>query len=173
MVIEVRKKVPALVVDGNKAEGKGEYGDLFHLRAFYGEITGYEAEERSLASLEKTDLDLHPSIILLNVAEIPPKLVAKLKSYVENGGSLCYFMGEEVKADHYNNDLFKAGIFPLQIEDRPYDPLAATGIVDPELRKKERERLRQTVSQPKLLFRDPEKNILARRCARSPRGSAS
>ena len=74
-------------------------------------------------------------------------------------------MGEEVKSDHYNTALFKAGIFPLQIEDRPYDPLAAAGIVDPEARKKERDRLRQTVPQPKILFRDADKSILAQRLA--------
>ena len=48
----------------------------------------YETEERRLADLEKADLDLYPTIILLNVAEIPAPIVAKLKKYVENGGSL-------------------------------------------------------------------------------------
>ena len=164
LVIEVRKKVPTLVVDGNKPEGRGEAGDMFHLQSFYAG-TVYEVEERRLPDLEKADLDLYPSIILLNVGEIPAPIIARLKAYVENGGSLCYFMGEEVKSDHYNTALFTAGIFPLQIEDRPYDPLAAAGIVDPEARKKERDRLRQTVPQPKILFRDADKNILVQRLA--------
>ena len=163
MVIEVRRHVPTLLVDGNKPEYRGNGGDLFHMLSFYAGSGIYEAEERRLADLEKADLDLYPSIILLNVGEIPAAVIAKLKTYVENGGSLCYFMGEEVKSDHYNTALFKAGIFPLQIEDRPYDPLNAAGIVDPEARKKERERLHQTDPQPKILFRDPEKNILAQR----------
>jgi hypothetical protein len=165
MVIEVRKKVPTLVVDGNPPEGRGENGDMFFLQSFYAGSGVYEVEERTLSNLEKADLDLYPSIILLNVAEIPKALIPKLKAYVENGGSLCYFMGEAVLAGHYNDLLFKEGLFPLQIEDRPYDPLAAAGMVDPEARKKERERLRQVVPQPKVLFRDPEKNILAQRLA--------
>src|SRR4029077_11758472 len=114
MVIEVRKKVPTLVVDGNKPEGRGEAGDMSHLQSFYAASLIYETEERRLADLEKADLDLYPCIILLNVGEIPPPVVSKLKTYVENGGSLCYFMGEEVKAEHYNTVLFKAGLFPLQ-----------------------------------------------------------
>jgi hypothetical protein len=165
VVVEVRKKVPALVVDGNKAESQGEMGDLYHLQAFYRGSGVYEAETRQLSELKDADLDLYPSIFLLNVGEIPPALIPKLKSYVENGGSLCYFMGDEVKSDHYNTALFKAGLFPLQVEDRPYDPLNAAGFIDPEARKKERQRLLQTVRQPKVLFRDADKNLLVQRCA--------
>jgi hypothetical protein len=163
MVIEVRKKVPTLVIDGNKPEGRGEGGDMFHLQAFYSASGTFETEERRLVDLEKADLDLYPSIILLNVAEVPAPVVAKLKKYVENGGSLCWFLGEEVKSDHYNTALFKAGVFPLLLEDRPYDPLNAAGIVDPEARKKERDRLRQKDAQPKILFRDADKNVLGAR----------
>jgi hypothetical protein len=164
MVIEVRKKVPTLVVDGNKPEGRGEAGDMSHLQSFYAASGVYETEERRLADLEKADLDLYPCIILLNVGEIPQPVVNKLKTYVENGGSLCYFMGEECKADHYNTTLFKAGLFPLQVTETPYDPLAAA-FTDPDLRKKERDRLRQSTPQPKILFRDPEKNLLGQRLA--------
>src|SRR5262249_17390834 len=159
--IEVRKKIPSLVVDGNKPEGRGEGSDLHHLESFCKAIGVYEIEERRLADLEKADLDLYPSIFLLNVAELTPTLVAKLKSYVENGGSLCYFMGEEIKPEYYNTELFKAGIFPLQITDRPYDPLAAS-FGDPDLRKAERERLRQKDPTPKVLFPKPDHPLVAR-----------
>ncbi len=161
LIIEVRKKVPSLVVDGNKPEGRGEAGDMSHLQAFYSASGVYEIEERRLLDLEKADLDLYPSIILLNVAEIPPAIVKRLKLYVENGGSLCYFMGEEVKPEHYNAELFKAGIFPLRITDRPHDPLAAA-YGDPDQRKKERERLRQTDPTPKILFPRPDHPLVSR-----------
>lgn len=160
MVIEVRKKVPILVVDGNKPENHGEGGDMFHLQSFYSATQVYEVEERSLPALEKTDLDLYPSIILLNVTELPEAVVKKLKAYVENGGSLCYFLGDEVKPDHYNSVLFKNGLFPLLIGDRPFDPLNAAGMLDPELRKKERVRLRQIEPTPKILFPNPEHRLV-------------
>ncbi len=152
MVIEVRKKVPTLVVDGNKPENRGENGDMFHLLSFCAASGIYEVEERSITALEKTDLDLYPSIVLLNVAEIPDPVVKKLRAYVQNGGSLCYFMGEEIKPDHYNSVLFKNDIFPVLLNERPHDPLYAAGMVDPEQRKKERVRLRQLDPTPKILF---------------------
>ncbi|MFM7149494.1 MAG: BatA domain-containing protein [Gemmataceae bacterium] len=162
MVLEVRKKIPTLVVDGNKPEGRGEGSDIFHLQSFYAASGVYEIEQRSLAALEKTDLDLYPMVLLLNVAEAPEPVIRKLKTYVENGGSLCWFLGEEVKPDHYNNALFKNGLFPVLLADRPFDPIAAAGIVDPEQKKRERERLRQTDPTPKILFPKPESPLVRR-----------
>jgi hypothetical protein len=148
-------------VDGNKPENRGEAGDMYHLQAFYAASGIYDIEERRLVDLEKADLDLYPSIILLNVPEMPPALVKKLKAYVENGGSICYFMGEDVKASHYNEELFRAGIFPVLIGDSPYDPLAAS-FADPEVRQKERDRLRQVDPTPKILFPQPEHPLVSR-----------
>jgi hypothetical protein len=140
---------------------EGGDGDFDHLAAFFKASAVYDIEERKLQDLEKADLDLYPSIILLNVAELPnDKVLAKLRAYVENGGSLCYFMGEEVKSDYYNTKLFPAGLFPLKVGDRPYDPLAAAGFGDPDARKQERDRLRQKDPQPKILFRDPAHPII-------------
>lgn len=164
LIIEVRKKVPALVIDGNKPEGRGEGGDLYHLQSFYAASGVYEAEERRVADLEKTDLDLYPSVILLNVPSLTEPAIKKLKAYVENGGSVCWFLGEDINADHYNTTLFKNGVFPLLIKDRPHDPVAAAGLIDPEQRKKERERLRQNDPQPKILFPKGD-HLLVRRMA--------
>jgi hypothetical protein len=155
LAIEVRRKVPILVVDGNRPEARGDGGDLFHIQAFFAASAIYDLEERKVAELEKTDLDLYPAILLLNVPDLTPGVVTRLKSYVEQGGSLCYFLGEDVKSDYYNNVLFKNGLFPLQIGDRPFDPLQST-FPDPEARAKERERLRQTDNQPKMLVTDPK-----------------
>ncbi len=154
LVLEVRKRVPALVVDGNKPGAAPDGADLTHLRAFVDASGNYDLIERKLADLEVSDLDLYPSIFLVNVAEIPESTVKRLKSYVENGGSLCYFLGDEIKSDHYNTLLFKSGIFPLLLVDRPFDPLHAQGgdMTDPENRKKERARLRQSDPKPKILF---------------------
>jgi len=163
LIIEVRKKVPTLVVDGNKPEHRGNEGsDMMLLRSFYEASGIYEVEERQLQDLEKADLDLYPSIMMLNVKEIPDPVIKRLQAYVNNGGSLCFFMGDEVSADHYNTKLFKAGLFPLLINARQYDPLAEAGIVDLEARKKERERLVQVSPTPKILFPKPD-HVLVRR----------
>lgn len=169
LVVEVRKKVPILVIDGNKVEGRGDGGDMHHLQAFYNASGIYEVEERRLQDLEKADLDLYPGIILMNVAELPAPapdskvdLVKKLQNYVTNGGSVMWFLGEETRSDHFNGTLFKANLFPVLLEDRPYDPFAAMGIADPEARKKAREDSRQKDPKPKMLFPDPT-NVLAGR----------
>ncbi|MGL4555523.1 MAG: hypothetical protein ACRC33_30510, partial [Gemmataceae bacterium] len=164
LVIEVRKKVPTLVIDGNKPEGRGDGGDMSHLAAFYAASGIYEVEERRLDDLAKADLDLYPGVILLNVAELPEPAVKKLQAYVNGGGSVTWFLGEEAKAEHYNTTLFPAGLFPVLLEDRPTDPFAALGIADPEQRKKLREAARQTDPKPKILFPDPT-NVLVSRLA--------
>lgn len=164
LVLEVRKKVPTLVVDGNKPEGRGDGGDMSHLAAFYAASGIYEVEERRLEDLAKSDLDLYPGVILLNVAELPEAAIKKLQSYVNNGGSVTWFLGEETKADHFNTALFNAGLFPVLLEDRPYDPFAAQGIADPEQRKKLRDAARQTDPKPKILFPDAT-NVLVQRLA--------
>jgi hypothetical protein len=162
LIIEVRSKIPTLVVDGNKPEGRGDTGDMAHLQAFYAASAIYEIEERRIQDLETADLDLYPSIVLLNVPEIEsPRIRDRLKKYVEAGGSLCWFLGEEVKPEHYNTDLFQAGLFPVKIGDRPFDPLAAA-YPDPEVRRKERDRLRTQDPQPKILFRKPEHPLVSR-----------
>src|SRR5262249_10512453 len=70
LIVEVRNTIPTIVVDGNKAAGLGDGGDLHHLSAF-NEASGiYEIDRRTLAELEATDLDLYPSVFLLNVPEI-------------------------------------------------------------------------------------------------------
>ena len=167
LVIEVRKKVPTLVVDGNKPENRGEGSDMFHLQAFYDASGIYEIEERRLEDLARADLDLYPGIILLNVPELSEAAIKKLQAYVANGGSVTWFLGEEVKSDHYNNVLFKSELFPVRLEDRFHDPLHAQGIVDPDDRAKLRARLVSTDSKPKILFPEPE-SVMVRRLASNP-----
>ena len=96
----------------------------------------------------------------MNVGEMSEAVVKKLKTYVDNGGSLTYFMGDEVKPDFYNTTLFKAGVFPLLIGNRPYDPLAAE-IPDLEKRRRKRFEARQINKQPKILFPKPDNPLVA------------
>ena len=151
LVVEVRRRVPTLVVDGNnRPETKGEGGDRYHLSAFTAASGSYDLEDITLAGLEKADLDLYPCIIMLNVAEVPEPIVKRLKAYVDAGGSLCWFLGEQVKSDHYNTALYKAGLFPVLLTDKPFDPLASLNSV--EEREKERAKLRSIDRRPKILF---------------------
>jgi aerotolerance regulator-like protein len=149
MVIEVRRRVPTLLVDGGGPESRKEHGDSYHVEAALSAARAYEVERRTPDELETTNLDLYPSIFLLNVPRFKSeKTVAKLKAYVNKGGSLAWFVGDKVQADYYNETLFRegGGIFPLLLTPRPTEPLT------PE----EREERLQRDEQPKILFPDKQ-----------------
>jgi hypothetical protein len=159
MVVEVRKRVPTLVVDGTGQDPDLDGGDLKHLRAAYEAARSYEIERCKIDDLDKLNLELYPTVIFLNIAEIKSeKTLQKLQNYIEHGGSLCYFLGDKVRPSFYNDTLYKKfnGLFPLLIGNRPYDPLNPNGLLPPEERKAKAEDRLRFDEQPKLLFRDPK-----------------
>ncbi|HEY7157025.1 MAG TPA: BatA domain-containing protein [Gemmataceae bacterium] len=159
MVVEVRKRVPTLVVDGTGQAPDTDGGDLMHLRAAYEAARSYEIERCKVDDLDKINLELYPTVLFLNVAEIKSeKTIQKVQEYVQHGGSLCYFLGDKVRPAFYNDTLFKKfeGLFPLRIGSRPYDPLNPDGRLTPQERKEAAENRLRFDEQPKLLFRDPK-----------------
>jgi hypothetical protein len=157
MVVEVRKRVPTLVVDGSGQDPDLDGGDLKHLRAAYDAVRSYEIERCKVDDLDKISLELYPTIIFLNVAEIKSeKTLQKVQEYIQHGGSLCYFMGDKIRPAFYNDTLFKkySGMFPLLVESKPYDPLNPDGRENEEQRKEKAEERLRFDEQPKLLFRD-------------------
>jgi hypothetical protein len=154
MVIEVRKRVPALVIDGG-SDGRQFNGDSFHLEIALGAAKAYEVEHRTVDDLEKLNLELYPSIYLLNVQQIKSEKAQKaLDDYVKNGGSLMYFLGDKVQPTFYNEVLFRKynGLFPLLIDASP-EPSAEE--------KQEHLDRRQNDEQPKILFPDPKHKVVA------------
>ena len=159
MVLEVRKRVPTLVVDGSGQDPDLDGGDLYHLKAAYEAARSYEIERCKMDDLDKINLDLYPTVIFLNVSEIKSdKTLKKVQEYVQHGGSLCYFLGDKVRPTFYNDTLFKKfnGLFPVLIGNKPYDPLDPTGLMPPEEREEKRKERLVRDEQPKLLFRDPK-----------------
>jgi hypothetical protein len=166
LIMEVRGRVPSLLVDGNKDKGPRSDYQLFTKASESSK--DYDLEEVNFEQLMKIDLSLYPSIVLLNVAKLPEPVVDRLARYVERGGSICYFMGEQVAAAHYNDVLWTRGLFPVRVLDRPFDPIYAEGTdfrgVDPatnlDKRIAERER-RQQNGRDKVLFPLPEHPLVA------------
>ncbi len=159
MVVEVRKRVPTLVVDGSGQDPELDGGDLKHLTAAYEAARSYEIERCKVDDLEKINLELYPTIIFLNVPTIKSdKTLQKMREYIQHGGSLLYFLGDKSQPAFYNETLYKKydGMFPLLIESKSFDPLNPDGQLTPEDRaEKAKDRLRFD-EQPKLLFRDPK-----------------
>jgi hypothetical protein len=163
LVVEVRKRVPTLVVDGSGQDPELEGGDLKHLTAAYEAARSYEIERCKVDDLDKINLELYPTTIFLNVSAIKSdKTLQKIREYIQHGGSLLFFLGDKVQPTFYNDTLFKKynGLFPVLIDGKSFDPLNPDGQATAEEREeKAKDRLRFD-EQPKLLFRDPKHDAI-------------
>lgn len=129
-VVEVRKQVPILVVDGSGGSGQKPGGDTYHVEKVFSSARSYQVVPRGTSELERPDLDQYPSIFLLNVRELSDRAQKNLEDYVRDGGSVAFFLGDRVNAEHYTKRLYAdgKGIFPAPLADRPYP-----GLSDPAL----------------------------------------
>jgi hypothetical protein len=131
--VEIRNKVPILVLDGEGAKGRKENGDSFFIQKaiesvpggsyeiVYGdELTGKDA----VAALERPDLNQYPTIFLLNVRELSKKQLTNLQNYVADGGGVAFFLGDKVDAAFYNDKLYQdgKGVFPVPLRVTPWPP---------------------------------------------------
>jgi hypothetical protein len=133
-VVEVRDKVPVLIVDGAGSKGREEAKDSFHVRegllsvpgaSFQVDFADELARGETTKVLERADLHKYPSIFLLNVPSLKPKELANLEAYVRDGGGVAFFLGNRVEAEYYNRHLYKegGGIFPAPIKSNFFPPL--------------------------------------------------
>jgi hypothetical protein len=131
--VEVRDKVPVLVVDGEGARGRNENNDSFFIRnaiisvpggsfdvVFADELAGGVAGK----ALERADLMRYPTIFLLNVRELTPKQLTNLENYVRDGGGVAFFLGPLVDPAYYNKNLYKKGqgLFPCPLRETYFPP---------------------------------------------------
>jgi hypothetical protein len=124
-VVEVRRQVPVLIVDGDLSNGDKPGGDTYHLRTLLTSARGFEVVRGSVTELERPNLTQFPSIYLLNVRELNDRALKNLESYVREGGSIAFFLGDRVNPDYYNKKLYVngKGVFPAPLADRPSPPL--------------------------------------------------
>lgn len=130
-VVHVRKQVPVLVIDGDPTNGLRPGGDTFHLQTLLTVAKGYQVILRGIQELNQPTLDQYSCIYLLNVREIPKDPGLKnLEAYVRDGGSVAFFVGDKVNAEHYTRDLYAdgKGLFPAPLADKPFPPIS-----EPEL----------------------------------------
>ncbi|MCC6421671.1 MAG: BatA domain-containing protein [Gemmataceae bacterium] len=133
VAVEIRNKVPVLVVDGRGADGRKDGGDSYFLEHALNSIVGnsYQVVHADkltggdpVAALDTPDLSQYPTILLLNVPSLTPKQIANLEKYVRQGGGVGFFMGPLVDAPHYNQHLYRdgRGVFPVPLEDKYFPP---------------------------------------------------
>jgi hypothetical protein len=131
--VEIRDKVPVLIIDGEGSRGRQDNMDSFFLRTAVISVPGasYEVEYGDELGggvptkvLERADLTKYPTIFLANVRELTPKQLANLENYVRDGGGVCFFMGPLANASYYNKHLYKGGqgIFPAPLKESYFPP---------------------------------------------------
>jgi hypothetical protein len=120
-IVEVRDRLPMLVVDGRPAMRDKREGDGFYLqRLFTDAIGGFKWVPGSLKDLEG-DLRQYTCVMLLNVPAVPEAAVKNLEAYVRDGGGLGVFLGPDVKPADYNKLLYADGngLFPVPLPEQP------------------------------------------------------
>ncbi len=135
--IEIRDRVPLLIVDSNTAAQRGtkEAESFFLQKLFTEPIKGYDVQIKNAADLETLNLQQYVGIFVCDVPRFTPAALRNLEAYAKGGGGVSFFMGPSVKADvipEYNEKLYRdgKGIFPVPLDkgvgmDIPEDKRAA------------------------------------------------
>jgi hypothetical protein len=136
--VEVRERVPVLLVDGLGSKGREENRDSFHINdslfsvpsnrkelGAYQVVYGDEiAGGIAVKALERPDLQKYPTIFIMNVSELTPVQAANLENYVKEGGGVAFFMGPLINPASYNKNLYKdgKGVFPVPLREVFFPP---------------------------------------------------
>jgi hypothetical protein len=151
--VEVREKLPVLVVDSQPAEKRDTRdGDSLYLRNFIGSSgNSYQWVPGSTLDLATADLSRYSFVLILNVPSLTDAAVKNLETYVANGGGCGFWLGPQVKPDEYNKGLYRngEGLFPVPLPKDTLPPL------NEELSEEEILRKKLNVFQKKLLLKDP------------------
>lgn len=124
VVVDVRRDVRVLLVDGERARDKWETETYFLAEALSlseledgrGLIQPEVIDEAQLTARRLEDYDV---VVLANVAVIPDDATAALETYARQGGAVVFSMGGMVDAQHYNEHLHRrgAGLFPVALTE--------------------------------------------------------
>ncbi len=124
-VVEVRDRVPILLVEGDRLTSDPQQADSYHLATLFREaIDGYQVDVRRVQVLESPNLQQYASIMLANVRDLSDKAQQNLTEYIRLGGGVAFFVGPSVRPEFYN-ELYAEGkgIFPVPLAETPSEPL--------------------------------------------------
>jgi uncharacterized membrane protein len=153
-VVEVRDRVPILIVDNNPGSRGTKEAESFFLQKLFTEpIKGYDVQLKSAADLDNLNLQPYSAVYLCDVPRLTENARKNLEDYVKGGGGLAFFMGPSIKSDviaEYNEKLYRKGegVFPV-----PLDKLVGVDVPDD---KRIFERLKKMASFSKKLLVRPE-----------------
>ena len=148
-VVEVKDRLPILVVDGRPEKRDSRDGDSFFLRPVFRDVLGgYGWQDGTARDLETLDLSKFAFVLLLNVPSLTEPAVKAVEAYCRDGGGVGVWVGPDVNAKAYEETLYRdgAGMLPAPLAAKATDEL-------PEAELDGKRRFQ--ISQKKLLVRNP------------------
>ncbi|MCZ2343685.1 MAG: BatA domain-containing protein [Bacteroidales bacterium] len=148
-VVEVRERLPILIVEGRPALRDQKDGDAFYLkRIFTNVLGGFSWVDGTPRDLEQLDLTNFSFILLVNVPGLSETAVQNLERYVRDGGGTGFFLGPDVNPRDYTKLLYRngEGVFPVPLPDQPSPELSAEELLARKFR----------ILEKKLVLRDPD-----------------
>jgi Aerotolerance regulator N-terminal len=120
-VIDFPTSVPVLIIDGGLKANTARGGDGYFLQSALAQpgtvTTGLRPRVEAPRFLDDHPLDEFHSIYICNVDRLPLDAVSKLTDYVQHGGGVAFFVGDQSRSDYWNQ-LYAdgAGLFPVPLE---------------------------------------------------------
>lgn len=120
--VEVVDKVRLLLVDGTPKDARGRLKGADSLKKFFS--VGFDIVEKSPEDLTEKDLAPYAAVYFVNVRDFKAndkKFVDALHDYVNDGGGVAFFVGDQVDPTFYNEKLFAKGdgLLPARLADKP------------------------------------------------------
>ncbi|MDP6523767.1 MAG: BatA domain-containing protein [Kiritimatiellia bacterium] len=123
-VVNVRSAIQVLCVDNVRdinedTKFDGSFFLINALRLKGGSDDRINVTRTYWQDMPRSGLDDFDVIILANVPEVDLELASRLKRYVENGGGLMFFMGDDVDSESYNKRLAEgdSDLLPAKLLD--------------------------------------------------------
>ncbi|HUO10655.1 MAG TPA: BatA domain-containing protein [Phycisphaerae bacterium] len=121
LMLNVRREIPVLLVDGSPGDGKLTQGSTTYLWAAYGlTVDGkvgsvFEPQRITELELPTTALNQYSEVVLSDTAVPSAGVLENLKKFVESGKLLMIFPGNRTNAALMNEAFGKAGLMPATL----------------------------------------------------------
>ncbi|MEZ6142035.1 MAG: BatA domain-containing protein [Zavarzinella sp.] len=121
-VVEVRDRVPLLIVDNSpKDRGTKQAESYFLETLFTAPIRGYDVQLKNAVDLDTLNLSQYAAIFICDTPRLSQQAIANLENYTRAGGGVAFFMGPSIRSDsvqEYNEKLYREGngLYPVPLE---------------------------------------------------------